>query len=39
LAQAYYNRGVAKKDQGDSSGAAGDFNRAVKLEPKLGEKK
>src|SRR4029453_15161141 len=27
LAQAYYNRGVAKTDQGDSSGAARDLER------------
>ena len=33
LAEAYYNRGLAKSDLGDKQGAIADFNEAIRLKP------
>jgi tetratricopeptide (TPR) repeat protein len=34
-ARAYYNRAIARKEKGDTSGATADFERARELDPEL----
>ena len=37
FAEAFYNRGVARKDKGDLDGALADYNEAIRLQPDFAE--